>query len=269
MVSKPNLHSNTLCQSWLDSALLCLTAQAVPRLQWPQPLCPAGSAPWGWAQTQPCTEPAAELCWGKTAHILVVCYKIPAVSVSLFSSPAIMQEQLSTQIALSLGLKAKQTQLAHTAAPSYECFASGYIGPRKHGEKTHLDSSQLTQQKTLEVLLSLLNATPAASLLGFYHMHSLHTWETFLFSSWHISGSTLLPKGTAKLSPRQQCELFQQFLLSGRFHCWQAFAKGLHPVFCTVAIVVEIASAEDSLALSLMHSNLFSHKTALKHFSAV
>lgn len=180
-----------------------------------------------------------------------------------------MQEQLSTQIALSLGLKAKQTQLAHTAAPSYECFASGYIGPRKHGEKTHLDSSQLTQQKTLEVLLSLLNATPAASLLGFYHMHSLHTWETFLFSSWHISGSTLLPKGTAKLSPRQQCELFQQFLLSGRFHCWQAFAKGLHPVFCTVAIVVEIASAEDSLALSLMHSNLFSHKTALKQFSAV
>lgn len=70
LVSKPNLHSNTLCQSWLDSALLCLTAQAVPRLQWPQPLCPAGSAPWGWAQTQPCTEPAAELCWGKTAQIL-------------------------------------------------------------------------------------------------------------------------------------------------------------------------------------------------------
>lgn len=132
MVSKPNLHSNTLCQSWLDSALPCPYSPACAQAagaDCPQPLCPRWeAAPWAGSKHSPCTEPAAHsLCGstrvlssagGKDLRSSIVCYKIPAVSVSLFSSPAIFQEQLSTQIALSLGLKAKQTQLAHTAAPS-------------------------------------------------------------------------------------------------------------------------------------------------------
>lgn len=131
LVSKPNLHNNTLCRSWLDSALLCPCSPGCARLQGlagHSPCALQAQLPGAGLKRSPAQSPlpaacgehtAAELCWGKSSQILNCMPQNPRC-VCLFSSPAIFQEQLSTQIALSLGLKAKQTQLAHTAAPSYE-----------------------------------------------------------------------------------------------------------------------------------------------------